>query len=334
MKKCGILALLAVVSLLFIACKGPTGDTGADGEDQLSRSVLFGDRAILAICQGEGYLIGVRGVYCYRSADGVSWSTMSESLPEASAVAYGGGVFVAVGSGIMRSADAGANWSAATLPDGVTIGSITDVAYGAGAFVAVGIDGTESKIALRSADGATWTDVTPDVFKDSSASIDCIDFAGSSFFIGAHDGEMVYLCSSGNGSSWSSPLTELGGSSGTVIGVAYGNGVYLAATSSGEVYSSADGSSWNATALSGASWLSRIDGLCFAEDRFAFLADPDIESSGTESIWWSRNGQYWLLPSIGAFPPIDNVPDSGYLGIMWTTIVDGGAYFVHYQPVY
>jgi hypothetical protein len=150
------------------------------------------------------------------SIDGITWTARTSPGFSQRGIAYGAGVFVAVGSTsgetttVMTSPD-GAVWTART--PAATIRDWHKVAYGAGYFVAVSGQNsrTESHI-MRSADGITWESISsPEgyVFND-------IEFGNGAFkAIGqvqagetwdADDPAFIYT--SDDGETWISEATD------------------------------------------------------------------------------------------------------------------------------
>ena len=89
------------------------------------------------------------------ASKGMEWTAATlPSNKRWASVAYGGGVFVAVGNGTAAySTDGGKTWTAATLLNE----GWTSVAYGGGVFVAVA---SRDKAAYSTDGGKTWTAAT------------------------------------------------------------------------------------------------------------------------------------------------------------------------------
>ena len=165
------------------------------------------------------------------------WTVLSAELFD---VAYGNGVYVAVGAdgAIFTSAD-GASWTFRSLGENKTSYPLSAVAYGGGRFVAVGKYGT----VFTSADGSEW---------------DPQDAGSTAWLRGVAYGEPggsgVYVAVGANGTilyssdaaTWHA-ATVPEGTTGQLNGVAYdGTGVFVAAGASGTVLVSNDGVSWQA----------------------------------------------------------------------------------------
>lgn len=136
------------------------------------------------------------------------------------AVAYGNGIFVAVGYNgtIARSTDYGETWgSLLSTPFGTS--GISAIAYGNGVFIATGASG---KIARSTDDGATWGSLITNPF---SGAIYGLAY-GNGVWVAVGDNGKIAR-STDNGVTWGSYITNPFGSY-PVRAVAYGNGVFVA----------------------------------------------------------------------------------------------------------
>ncbi|PWU22154.1 MAG: hypothetical protein C5B50_00075, partial [Verrucomicrobia bacterium] len=179
--------------------------------------------------------------YGLSSSDGANWISHSIGFggdPDYGVV-YGGGQFVDVGAaGDVWTAPDGANWNSGEV---ITSLDLRSVAYGNGRYVAVGSGGT----VLTSADGISWTGTplpagsTPDLY--------AITYAGGLFVaVGAFavpDGYSGAVFTSSDGLTWvdRSPAVA----SGTLRGIAYQAGTYLAVGDFGQIITSPDATHWN-----------------------------------------------------------------------------------------
>jgi hypothetical protein len=147
-------------------------------------------------------------------------------------VAYGNGMFVAVGynSTILKSNN-GINWAPATNPPS-TSKTFVSVAYGNGKFVAVSFSPQEIWYSFN---GDTWTQVTS--LPVTIAFTDVI-YKNSLFLASGSD---TTILRSNSGVNWNSIST---GSTNWLFGVGYGNGNYVAVGESGTIITSTDLSIW------------------------------------------------------------------------------------------
>ncbi|MHB8883287.1 MAG: WD40/YVTN/BNR-like repeat-containing protein [Thermodesulfovibrionales bacterium] len=150
-----------------------------------------------------------------------NWHVRAPSLTnnDLLSVAYGNGLFVAVGYGgtILTSPD-GINWTNRTLPSHTETPNLYGITYGDGMFVAVGYFqddfGYGHGVILRSADGKAWTTQF-----SVPAGLNSVTY-GNGYFIAAGYGEIV---SSQDGSNWRYKAIEAG-----IDYITFENGVFLA----------------------------------------------------------------------------------------------------------
>ena len=229
---------------------------------------------------GEALLVGRDGEV-YTAVSATSWQRRSAGTGDSrTAVAFGGGKFVAVGAATdSRGAGAPAVTPISVSSDGVTwsranpnaaFGNLTDVAYGNGRFIAVGDNGR----AFSSTDGLAWTQLNTSV----TAAFSCVAI-GPGLIMAGSTGQAIYT--SADGSAWSQRIT---GTNVAFRGAAYGAGRYVVVGDSGGIYTSADGVAWSratsgvTTQLLNVSWF----------DEFGFIA-----SGASGVMLGSRDGQTW-----------------------------------------
>lgn len=117
------------------------------------------------VAYGGGRWVGVGEGTAVVSADVSAWSAVPLPGLSLHGVAYGNGVFVAVGAigAIIRSAD-GVTWEAAAA---AMSADLEAVAFAGGAFLAVGADAT----VLASSDGLAWTQEWPGAVQGDLAGV-------------------------------------------------------------------------------------------------------------------------------------------------------------------
>jgi hypothetical protein len=143
-------------------------------------------------------------------------------------IAYGNGLFVAVGyNGTVLTSPDGITWTSRT--SGIT-GGLTGVAFGNGMFVAVGFGGSLT----TSPDGITWT------LRISSDS-------GNAYYTDYANGLFIrlrslgYILTSPDGVTWTSRTS---GTSRNLLQTAYGSGLFVIVGEAGTVLTSPDGITW------------------------------------------------------------------------------------------
>jgi hypothetical protein len=242
----------------------------------------------------------------FTSADGTSWSkvygsgTLPRFFPRFLDVAFGGGVYVAVGhdGAIYRSVN-GTTWGAVT--SGTTF-DLDGVTYGDGVFVAVGADtGGGPVVVLTSPDGVTWTDTSSGAGLPSSRGFYEVEFLNDRFLAGGWLAQVNFSVDQGQTFSSTMADDQL-----VFRGFAYGSGLYLATgyryvsqLVSVEVdYASADGANW--VELNSPLGSDRRNEAVFFNNTFITVGDGgSIWQS--DSISTSAGGfGLWQLQNMGA----------------------------------
>jgi hypothetical protein len=158
------------------------------------------------------------------------WTTAtSNTTVSLNSVAYGDGLFVAVGnSATIRTSTDGLIWATQT-PN--TNNVLNEVAYGNNLWVAVGNNGT-----LRtSTDSITWTTRNP----NTSNSINAIAYGNNLWVAGGNSGT---LRTSTDAITWTTQTSNFGTTA--ILSVAYGNNLWVAGGSAGTLRTSTDAITW------------------------------------------------------------------------------------------
>jgi hypothetical protein len=199
--------------------------TSTDGVNWVLRKSVTGN-GLSAIAYGNGLFVAV-GNYMLTSADGVQWT--DRQIEGSDAITFGNGQFVVVdgigirGSRIRTSVD-GVNWT--QHPWWGTTDYLADIAYGKGMFVAVGgswinvFDRIAEMTITTSTDGVRWDQRSPEV---ENGFINSIAYGNGLFVASTGDsrGEAPIL-SSTDGVNWKHH--QVGANGGAI---AYGNGHFL-----------------------------------------------------------------------------------------------------------
>lgn len=151
---------------------------------------------LVRAASGNGLFVEVsRHGHLLTSRDGIVWADESRLIQTFFRdVAFGGGVFVAVGGsyldvpGVILSSHDGSNWVRRCPQNRMNLNS---VAYGHGLFVAVGDEGT----ILTSPDGACWKKRR----SGTSSMLGAVTFAHEVFVAGGESGTIL---TSTNGTNW------------------------------------------------------------------------------------------------------------------------------------
>jgi hypothetical protein len=238
----------------------------------------------------------------YPAVGPLSWTqrTSSFSASDIFRVAYGGGLWVAVGhSGKLATSTDGETWTQQTSSFGSD--SILGVAYGNGLWVATGGNG---KLAT-STDGETWTQRT------SSFGTDHVELAayGGSLWVAV--GRSGKLATSSDGISWTQQTSSFGATS--IYAIAYGGGLWVAAGSSGKLATSSDGAAWTQQTSSFGADL--ILAVTYGSSLWAAV-------SASGKLATSSNGTAWTqqTSSFGT----DDIYSIAYGGGLWVAAGSSG----------
>ncbi len=187
------------------------------------RDVVYANgRFVAVVNQGQaGYA---------NSLDGVNWSFAvgaADTTSSLNAIAYGNGLFTAFGNTILTTSD-GTNWTNRS-PAGEFM--LNAAAYGNGAYVAVGDGG----MAYRSIDGVTWSAVTT----GTAEVLNSIAYGANVFTVVGANG--VILSSSDNGVTW---IARSSGTVNNLNCVRHANGQLIAVGAGSTVLTSPNGATW------------------------------------------------------------------------------------------
>jgi len=190
-------------------------------------------------------------------------------------VAYGNGVFVAVGAGttVMTSVN-GITWTwGARLPSN----TYYNVIFGNGVFVATGYTGGRI---YTSSNGLIWSLV----YSGIQVPVQRIIYAGG-----------LYVISNSTDTLVSSDLVNWSDGDTPDVGrIAYGAGKYVAAAGDGSgCYTSLDGLTWNFFSFSKV--LTSLISIAYGNGTFVVVGSSSGFSTDTEYIFTSTDGENWTL---------------------------------------
>ncbi len=258
----------------------------------------------------------VGGIFTSPTANNGTWTTRHTGGSYLRSVAYGGGVYIAVGeNGTIRRSTNGTTWNLVTSG---TTRALNSVAYGGGKFVVMGhlLNTTGSPIVLTSPDGLTWTDTTAGSGVESWQDLRNVIWTNDRFIASGWYGKV--RCSLDLGTTFSTTRTT----SDDTPGLAYGNGVWFAAgrrnaNTGSEVdidMVSSDGVNW--TDLTTPALDNRISAAFFNNSFITISANRVIRQSGTISQAAAGYG-FWrdtYFPDHG--PATNPGGDADYDGIV------------------
>jgi hypothetical protein len=225
-------------------------------------------------------------------------------------VSYGQNLFVAVGSGVIKSSPDGITWTSRT--PSVAAG-FQDVAYANGKFIAVGstVLGVTEPITV-STDGVTWSNPTTPF----TGTMTGVSF-GNGIWVTV--GSQVSAVSSDNGDTWtkytSIPSLAL------AQGLSYGNGVFFAA-GIGSISTSSDGITWTEINLPTATIVTDV---AFGNQLFVALDGGGRIFTSTDAVTWTKrrdsDGETWRTLTYGNGMFVAGAETAGGDGAMYS--IDG-----------
>ncbi|MCB1130391.1 MAG: PKD domain-containing protein, partial [Verrucomicrobiae bacterium] len=211
----------------------------------------------------------------YTSPNGMSWTRRLLSGEYLYDIAYGNGVYIAVGDGgtMWRSTN-GTSWS--PVATGVTQ-DLPGVTFGNGIFMVVGRDDTNwYGIVHTSPDGVNWTDTTPTTGLEYFQSFRHVQYCVDRFLASGWNASIQHSTDNGVTFALAQPVERL------TPGFAHGNGVYLAAGTN-----QSDGTDINLISTDGESWTPLTTASQDNRNAAVFFNNTFVTVGSNGSIWQS-----------------------------------------------
>ena len=279
---------------------GITWSTSNLPSEQLWTSVCYGNDKFITVSYAITTSDSTSNIFAY-SSDGINWIEYNAPSNQMwTSVCYGNGKFVTIvgeyaSSSIFAYSTDGINWTQGNMPSEQEWASVY---YGNNIFIAVAYS---SDIFAYSTDGITWTENNLSSSKDwnaicygadkfvllayASNTCDLISFTlpashPSAWFVvddsklGEYELESWTTCTMPSSQNWQS--------------VCYGNGKFVAITSSNIFAYSTDGINWTEGTIPNYIWRS----VCYGNDKFVAVGDG-IAIYSTDGITWTES----TLPS-------------------------------------
>jgi hypothetical protein len=204
-----------------------------------------------------------------------NWSLrLSNTTQPLAQVGYGGGTFVATGSGIVLNSTNGLSWTPYNL--GST--SVTSLAYYNGVWYGLGAFGGPN-FGTSTNNGHTWTG--RNIVGLSARAIAC----ASGTLVAVGDSGFIRYSTDG-GLTWNIGLSP---TSNPIYGAAYGNGTWVAVGTYGTTITSSDAQLWTLQSPADA-WVPRS--LTYAGG--VFVMDADDSSLGSKLLVSNNAGINWI----------------------------------------
>lgn len=197
------------------------------------------------------------------------------------AIAYGAGLYVAVGEegAIVTSPDA-ITWTARSSG---TTESLRSVAYAAGSFVAVGSksDPEQEGTLLTSPDGITWTARS----SGTTVFLSGVAHGAGRFVASGGSGRTV---TSTNGTDWTAQNSI---TNNFLQGVIFGNGNFVAFGAAGARFRSTDGLVWTPIATSSSDYINAM----------SYFRGKYYQTGQNGRLFYSPNLSTWTFHNLGTF---------------------------------
>lgn len=225
---------------LFARLNGSTAYTSPDAVIWTTRTLPTGTSALMwnGIAYGAAGFVAVdQATAALTSPDGITWTLRALPSSNVWKIAYGNGVYVAVGQG---------NAAALTSPDGVTWTTrtipsvVSSICFGGGLFLAVY---SGSNTAYTSPDGVTWT---PRTMPFATSGWQGCAYGGGMFVATNTSTVPNFIATSPDAITWTKRTLPVG-SVGLQV-VAFGNNTFVVTGNGGSAVSSHSGSTLAYTA--------------------------------------------------------------------------------------
>jgi hypothetical protein len=266
------------------------------------------DIHLFGVTYGNGKFVAV-GAGIVTSADGVSWSLASEgTLTTLNAVTFGDGTFVAVGDdGAIRTSSDGIKWISR---ESGTTNALTAVTSGGSQFVALGPSGT----ILTSPDGVNWATGTT----SSSIDFSAVTYGSGQFVAVGGDLAGGHMLTSSNGVDWVERGPEMQNG---LLAVAYGNGKFVAISNPPTVredtvvVTSTNGGTWATNFVNWVNQQSETQSiflvLTYGQGQFVAVARKCSTNDCSATILTSNDGAAWSERQTEVLNPLSAVAYGG-----------------------
>jgi hypothetical protein len=198
--------------------------------DDVTYASVSGSPVLSAVVSWGGSFTGVgQAGAIYQSGDGNTWTERNSATSQNLHAVAGGGLLVAVGdSGTIQTATVGTVWTNRTSGTPLALYGVT---ASSGLYVTVGQQGT----VLSSPDGANWSAQYSGQLND----LHSVAYGSAGFVAVGTGGTIV---NSPDGTNWSPSAS---GTTNALESVTFGNGYYFAVGNGTVVLTSPDGQTWS-----------------------------------------------------------------------------------------
>jgi hypothetical protein len=234
---------------------------------------------------------------------GATWTSKTSTFGTTHiySIAYGNGIWVAGGYGLIRTSTDTITWATQTSVFGVD--GFSSAYYGNGMWVAVGKEG---KI-FTSTDGIAWVQRTSNFGTGVLSFIFCVSYGNGIWVAGGYG----QIRTSTDTVIWTTRNSTFGATA--IRSVVYGNGIWIAVGDSAQLRTSTDTITWiTQTSTFGTSQILSIaygNGSWVAAGRYG-----QLRSSGDGSFWVTRTSNFG----------VSRIWSISYGNNLWVAAGDGG----------
>jgi hypothetical protein len=271
--------------------------TSTDGVNWIPRGTTLPLFDLGGVAFGWGLFVAVGGGGSILTSDnGVDWDQRSSGTDAIlTRVAFGGGQFVGVGAGALLTSPDGVNWTQRRAGAGYWLYGIT---YSNGQFVVTGSGISDVRSGRSLSDAIIWTskDGVTWLTRSSGVQNDLLAVTyGNEQFVAIGNGRIL---TSPNGADWT-PGQDLSGTSPS--DVVYANDQFTAVGSDGTILTSPDGNNWIRT---GSSSFSDLTAITFGNGQFVTVGRSTSDGSSNllfrdSAILTSADGVNWIRQQSG-----------------------------------
>ncbi len=235
---------------------------------------------VAAGCTGTG-TTSPGGTTTPQTGPGISWRSVA--VPSGgtgwTGVAFGNGIYAAVGSGVRGASYTGSQWTSAAY-------TLTPYYFACCLVFANGIFmATDQLNVTTSGNGLAWSSVA----MSGTQGLAGLAY-GNGKWVAVDDrffteDRLAFYTSSSNGASWQQVLTNFAYQQPT--GVAFGNGVFVAVGYGGLVVTSPDGATWTRQSFNSSSDLGVVN-VVFANNLFLAVTNTGAVFKSSDGVSWSK----------------------------------------------
>jgi hypothetical protein len=249
-----------------------------------------------------------------QSGPGISWRSVA--VPSGgtgwTSVAFGNGIYAAVGTGVRGASYTGSLWTSAAFTT-TPYYTAHYLVFANGIFMA-----TDQLNVTISGNGLSWSSVA----MSGTQGLAGLAYGNGKWVVVDDrfftEDRLAFYTSSSNGASWQQVLTNFAYQQPT--GVAFGNGVFVAVGYGGLVVTSPDGATWTLQSFNSSSDLGVVN-VVFANNLFLAVTNTGAVFKSSDGVSWSKMhvsaGALWagtygsgMYVVVGDFASVYSSPDA------------------------